>query len=306
MSIITIKKDIVEGTLKPFYIFYGTSIFLMREYIKKIISMKGTAGYFESVGDIKTDLKNPALFGGNSVYVCFNDIDFLKSEKEFIYPKDKTIILYYDLKDLTARTLKLYPENVVLFEPPAKEVIAGYIEKINTNFSYALELVDCFDTEVEAFRVIENLNSYAKATKGHINDTYLMFKENGLVPGQAKRDALSIVSMILKKDLTAFIEHNKMRDTLEYSPLGILALLYNSLKRMLQIKGYTGGTPEKALGLSSPQIYYANKDIKEGNWRLGELLDMITLVKGIEDKIKIGKINKDIAIDLVLVNLFKE
>ena len=57
----------------------------------------------------------------------------------------------------------------------------------------------------------------------------------------------------------------------------------------------------KTTGLQNNQIYY-NKD-KIGYYSIGELVSALKIIQGIEEGIKIGKIDEEISIDYVLTNI---
>ena len=57
----------------------------------------------------------------------------------------------------------------------------------------------------------------------------------------------------------------------------------------------------KTTGLQNNQVYF-NKD-KTGHYSIGELVNALKIIQKIEEGIKTGKIDEQISIDYVLVNI---
>lgn len=303
MEIIDIKKDIIENTLKPFYIFYGNSPYIMRKYIDKIKEGRKYNSLYYNVSDMIEAANSGGLLDSENIYVCFNDEEFLKSEKKTnLEIKNKIIILYYDLKKIPAKFELKYADNLVCFEKPHDDILAKYIEDACPEFIYARKLIQDFNSdELKIFNALENIKIYSEVENINVNDSYKHLIKNRVLAIDFKESVFNIIKLLGDRDKKTLLLHEELKSSLDYSPLGILSLIYNSFRAILQVKTYTGGSPIKSLGLNIFQINNAKMNIKSGGWELEEVVFAISTLKNLEEGIKTGKVKDNIAVDYFLV-----
>ena len=81
----------------------------------------------------------------------------------------------------------------------------------------------------------------------------------------------------------------------------MLNLLYNNFRTILLIQSCKSNDICKTTGLQNNQVYF-NKD-KVGYYTIRELVLALRIIQKTEEAIKTGKIDEELSLDYVLVNI---
>lgn len=127
-----------------------------------------------------------------------------------------------------------------------------------------------------------------------------------LVTKDLSKEIFNLIKAIIAKDL---IKTNKIYQTLAIQTKdigGIIAMISNSFKDLLTTAkllkaGYSQHDISRFYNVSSSRAYYIVKDAK--NFRVEDLENYIIKMADLDYKIKSGKIDKNIGIELILLQL---
>lgn len=81
----------------------------------------------------------------------------------------------------------------------------------------------------------------------------------------------------------------------------MLSVLYNNTKALLQVQSCTSKDISKSTGLTGWQIKNAQRHL--GKYRIGELVSLLKTIYKVQNGIKTGEIDEDIAMDYILTNI---
>jgi DNA polymerase-3 subunit delta len=127
-----------------------------------------------------------------------------------------------------------------------------------------------------------------------------------LVTRDLSKEVFNLIKAIIAKDL---IKTNKIYQTLALQTKdiqGVIAMISNSFKDLLTTakllkSGYSQHDISRFYNVSSSRAYYIVKDAK--NFRIEDLEEYIIKMADLDYKIKSGKIDKNIGIELILLQL---
>ena len=127
-----------------------------------------------------------------------------------------------------------------------------------------------------------------------------------LVTKDLSKEIFNLIKAIIAKDL---IKTNKIYQTLALQTKdigGVIAMISNSFKDLLTTAkllkaGYSQHDISRLYNVSSSRAYYIVKDAK--NFRIEDLENYVIKMADLDFKIKSGKIDKNIGIELILLQL---
>jgi DNA polymerase-3 subunit delta len=127
-----------------------------------------------------------------------------------------------------------------------------------------------------------------------------------LVTRDLSKEIFNLIKAIIAKDL---IKTNKIYQTLALQTKdiqGVIAMISNSFKDLLTTAkllkaGYSQHDISRFYNVSSSRAYYIVKDAK--NFKVEDLEKYIIKMADLDYKIKSGKIDKNIGIELILLQL---
>lgn len=307
MNVLDVKSDIMNNTLKPFYVFTGEEVEVMRVYIHKIAETAGSEIYpIDKISDVFEGLSTNSLFAIRKCYLVWDDKEFLSSENwENVMNREDENIIILVLSDLDKRSkfYKAHKDDITVFEHLSRDLLAIYIER----------QIDLSDEATGALcEVCEN--DYGRILL-EIDKVKLFSQVTGLSPTKALETLLND-GTIHVPDRDVIFEfadavcrrRSKLAFELLYedyrageNPLTLLSVLYMSFKQMLQVQSCQGKDISGITGLSIPQVKAIQRKI--GSYRIEELIRAMKLISDTVYNIKAGGISADIATDYVLVNI---
>lgn len=130
-----------------------------------------------------------------------------------------------------------------------------------------------------------------------------------LVTKDLSKEIFNLIKAIIAKDLALT---NQIYQTLSLQTkdvLGIIAMISNSLKELLTTAkllkaGYSQHDISRFYNVSSSRAYYIVKDAK--NFQINDLESYVIKMADLDYKIKSGKIDKNIGIELLLLQINNE
>lgn len=310
MNLAELKKCIVERQFDNVYIFTGDEIKIMNIYIHQIADLQNRKVVRrDTVGEIFKTLQVSRLTMDSNVYVILDDMDFIKQEKYWeqlmTSTNNHTIILVYSSMDKRGKFYKQYKDKVCEFEKLNEGVLAKYIQrevalKEDTARKLAVMCDNSYNRilmEVDKLKHLMQVNS--NMTAEQVLD--LMIKD-GLIYTTKTDLVFEIVDAICKRDVQKTLDLLSDLDIIKDPPIAVLSLLYTNIKSMLLVRVCPQGSKVvETTGLTGWQIKMAYE--KGYNYEPNELLDIMGIIKYIDEAIKIGRIEPQYALPYLITQV---
>ena len=303
MDIFDVKQQIHDKQLRNMYIFTGDELEVMSRYVHKISEVSGKAiQMIDKVSEITPNVT--ALFPEYYCYVCRDDSDFMKAESawehfdEFI--GDNILILKCTKVDKRSKFYKYFEEQIVTFDFLNPTLLTLYLRR-DTDLSE--------DACQELVAVCENNYSAIllewdkiKSNKAYTSD-YCLRKllDDGAIQEPFTDTVYDFAdAVVMGKPKKSFALYQRCYDNGE-GALKLLSALYTNFKRVLQVQSCTSKDIAQSTGLTDQEVYFAKQ--KVGVYGNGEIVHALRLIQGVEIGIKSGKVDEEIAVPYVLVNV---
>lgn len=310
------------------YLLYGTEKFLIDKEIKKI-SIENkiediNKTYYDlnqdSLQNIIDDAETISLFSEKKEIIIYNsyiftakkniieqNIDILEKYLNNINPDTILIFVLYEEKlDERKKVLKLFKKNAILksftnninIDSIVKDMFLDYqisIGNINLLIDRVGKNLAILEKEIEKIITYKG-NDLNITSSDIINLTNKTFDI----------DIFALIEAIIKKDKTVAL--NIYHEMLKYNeePIKIIVMLANQFRIIYQSKemykkGYTESDIASILAIHPYRIKLALNSSK--NYSSSNLLEYIKKLSDLDIGIKTGTINKEIGLELFIINL---
>lgn len=305
-----LQQDIVKKELENYYIFTGEEIAIMDIYINKIIEVSKTQRIpSESIKSIYNNLIQQKIIKKSNCYVVRNDSEFLKAEtawdnleKTQTTGKDIVILIYNNI-DKRSKFYNKYKSKIITFEKLSKSMLAEYIKRDigldKRDGEQLAEMCNCNYNQI--LLESDKIKQLAKIDRISIKTAFEILKTNKLIHTPPQDVTFNFIDAICKRQSKLSFELWEELKSLNQSPFGVLALLYINIKQMLLVKSTKGVDIAKKTGLTAWQIKMAKE--KGDNYSIRELVNAMKIIQQTEKNIKIGKIDINIAMDYIIINI---
>ena len=309
MEIQQLKKELQEGTLRPFYIFTGDELALQDVYINKIQELSGLPlKRVDSVLAIRSNLIAKSLVKTiPQLYVIRNDDVYLTAEKSwdtFLKAqsfKGNILILLYSGLDKNNKMLKHHQEICTQFDFILGTGLTNRLmATTGMPQAYCDDIVKlCCHNYGRIKSELYKLYAYGRIEKCNINNAYLKAKQIDLIHEDIGDIIFDFTNAIIERKIgKAYELWPKMQQT-EDGPMRIISVLYNSFRQILMVQcTLPKERNEQVLGMTSSQIYVTEK--KCGIYNAIELVDIIKTLRYLEKGIKLGLVEEKYSIDYLM------
>lgn len=305
MEIADVKQHIKTGNFQPVYIFTGEEHTIMKIYLNMIADKGGyEISYADSLVDLMTGTKTKSLVPVHHLYIILDDKEFLTNEKmwdKFKGLKDDIVVFYYTTQDKRLKFWKHFKDEVVEFAKLDDRVLMKYIEKeIGSQNEYVMkDLIDACESDYGRILLeLDKVKSYTRATGVIENGVLENFLSDGTIYRPAYDAIFDFVAAVLKRDTHEAYNLLYQSYAVGEANLTLLSVLYNNIKTLLQVQS---AKDYKSLGLNGFQL--KNVLPYRNNYKNGELVKAMRLIRECERGIKTGTMSDDIAVNYVLVNM---
>lgn len=305
--LIDLKKDILSGKLEDLYIFAGEENLIRRLYYMKIAELYGNIKHLESVNILFGELEKKALFKVKTVYIVYNDMEFLK-QKDKTYQrliklaKRNIVILVYDEIPEKGPFREVLEEYITIFNKVTDDIAVKYVKKeAITKISDIMAKKIVFNCNNSYNNIIEEMNKYnwlkKDATKEeHQSDDFLdasayacLFIDRLITPTSKE-----FANMFLKRDMVGLSNCINLLEN--QNILAYLPELYSSVVMALYIKLYgkwDGGT----IAYNAGEYWGRIKEIRDFNmpYTKEDLLDIRYLINQLDLDIRSGRMKSEYA-----------
>ena len=217
-----------------------------------------------------------------------------KLDKLEIIPENTIIICEAIDTDLKKRYDDIFCEINSLEKWQVQDFAYSRLEGIDTKYIDWL-LDNCGYNIYRVDKEIEKLELFEQ------NERMIIFKqmvEDNLYADLSDKNIFDFIDAVMKRNLTKLGTIYEDIDYIDVEPLGVVTLLYNNVRKLIQVWLNSNPTPEDT-GLSSKQIYAINKLPRV--WSQDNLIDIFKFLTNIDYEIKTGNMPMDILRDYVVV-----
>ena len=176
-----LKKEILDGKLNKFYVFYGEDYGIRKHYIDKISTyFPNKIKRYDTCDALSNNTIVANLFSTNELALVYNDMDFAKKNKQYITTfiqrlRDYTLILVYEEALPTSTLFKEFSEYITYFPTVqtniAKEFVDSEISLLNEEKE---DLVyDCKNNYNNILLESDKIRNYAQSLNMSVENAFV-------------------------------------------------------------------------------------------------------------------------------------
>lgn len=313
MDVVQLRQQILLRKVDNLYIFTGSEITVQQIYIEQIGKfMNKTVKYIDNISDICKS--SGSLFAKESYcYVSIDNTDFVESEKTWDTIKsilsDNILIIWLNKLDKRSKFYKHFKDVVIEFEHMNDNLLVQYIQKeINLSERNCITLIQACDSNYD--RILSEIDKIKSYRDGYSIDKQETIADDGafthlLSSGTIHSEKNNVVYDYIDAMVTGRIDSSlKLLDDCianADSVVGVLTMLYNNFKMMLQVQACNSSNIEDVTGLSDWEVKRTKAKI--GAYSIGEIVNAIKLIRDVETKIKQGMMSEVFALPYVTVQI---
>lgn len=309
MNLQAIRNELKQGKVRNFYIFTGEEWRGQLVYINQIAKVKScNIKRIESVTDVYARLKSISFVKENLIYVCRDDKEFIQNEKlQTSISKvlgNNVYILLLTSVDKRTKFYKKYKDDIVEFEYFDDKVLTKYIQKeIDLSPANCKRLIDVCESDygrilLEIDKIKRYVNHLGPAPM--FDGVFEKLLQDETIYRPPKDAIFDFVNAVMDRSTKCWDLLNQSYAVGEANMV-LLSVLYNNFKQVLQVQSCKSADISKSTGLTGWQIKCAKEHLN--NYSNGELVHAMKLIQEVESGIKTGKIEDEISVQYVLVNV---
>ena len=298
MTIETLFKDIQQNTVTDDLIIFKNpkNDFIANQYINEIAKQHNlTMVSVENIDDIKTTQTTFDLIVPTNLQIV--RVDAFKSTDADLM-KAKNVII--SCNSISKEAEKLFKNYIVKVPELEKWQIKDYIytqlegtEPAELDWLAEVCKYDIYRIALEVDRL--KIFPPIERTVAIRN-----FKEDLIYSDLSEYVIFDFINALILQDAEKVKKLYLQLSTMESSPLGIVALLYNNIKDIIMV--HTGNMSAAEIGISSGK-YWAVKYIPV-KYNKDQYIKLFLLITNIDKQLKTGKLDVDLILDYLLVNIF--
>lgn len=304
MLIQELQESIIKNNIKNKLIFTGEESYLQNLYVKQIAKKTYSKLIFaDNFLSIKKSLLTNTVLDKNKVFVIRNSPEFVKEETLFddiIPAKDKYLILIFDKIDKRSSFYKNHESELCVFEKLTEtqlnKVIKKYDELKNLNEQNCSTIINLVNRDYGRLLLeLDKLIILSKVKNINVDESFSFGFKDGLFYQELEDALFPLVDVILNKDNINTYILLKTAKYNEFDVFSLMGLLYNNYKNMLLI------SCNNDVNISEYIKSKLRKYIRK--YSIDELIDKMKIIQEIEQGIKTGKVEADIADEILLIRL---
>ncbi len=336
MSFLQVQKNIKKGLLSPLYLFYGTETFLIEETVHKLINKVLTEDQYDfnlSTFESRETPISIAIEEALTIPFMGSHRVVIVKDAQFLTGKDQSKV-EHDLKALEAYVTNPIPETLfILVAPYEKLDERKKIVKLLKAQAEVMEAAPFSDQEMEKWldervkkygvqiskegreQLIQLLGNNLVMIAGEIEKLALYVGDGGVIDDLT---VLQLVSKTVEQDVFSLVDHvihRRKKEALQVfydlikqkeEPIKILALLARQFRILYQVKelatrGYSQQNIAATLKLHPYVIKLASQQSKQFEEK--KLLTFLDEIAETDYRIKTGKIDKQLALELFIIKV---
>lgn len=305
MEVFELQQKIIEKKLPKITILIGTEYSIIKLYIEQMCKFMGlTRLDTDSPSTILAPQKTISLVGDKLLYVARYDKNILTADKlwdNIKYLKNNYLVLVYTDIDKRSAFYKRFANDIVEFQNFPIETIKTMLKADCSLNDKATEhlISGCDNTYSRCMLELQKIKVYAKLYNLSQTDAYKELLRQGVIKHNNSTKIDEFVVAVLQKNKNCYKLYNNLRDN-GVSNIQIIGWLYNGIRNQLVYQTVNNPTTQTT-GLN----YFALKQATEnrGNFTTKELTNALTVLRNVEQGIKIGTIEEPISIEYILAEI---
>lgn len=312
MTVADLKAQIQSNTFDNFLIFAGEEYMVQKIYIRQIAKVRNlTIKYIDTVSEIFKRLGTLSMLGEKFLYVVRDDKEFMQDEiyiAETVNRLADDMLILLCTPDKRLKFYKGHKDTIIEFEALNGAILKRYIQKeIDLNDSNCDLLAElCGNNYGECLLEIDKIKRYAEGNvtliKNIHNNAFQTLVESGAIYVPPKDAIFDFVKAVLQGKPKLAYQLLQDCKAIQEPTLVLLSVLYQNTRAVLQVQTCTSGNIEKSTGLTGWQIRNAKECINVFSEE--DLMYLLKLIQGTEQRIKQGLIEDEIGIDYVLAKFY--
>lgn len=315
MTVADLKAQIQSNTFDNFLIFAGEEYMVQKIYIRQIAKVRNlTIKYIDTVSEIFKRLGTLSMLGEKFLYVVRDDKEFMQDEiyiAETVNRLADDMLILLCTPDKRLKFYKAHKDTIIEFEALNGAILRRYLQKeIDLNDSNCDLLAElCNNNYGECLLEIDKIKQYIEAKElDEIEDhyfadsTFRKLVEDGTIYTPPKDAIFDFVKAVLQGRPKLAYQLLQDCKAIQEPTLVLLSVLYQNTRAVLQVQTCTSGNIEKSTGLTGWQIRNAKECINVFSEE--DLMYLLKLIQGTEQRIKQGLIEDEIGIDYVLAKFY--
>lgn len=314
MDVATLKAKIKSKQIPNYLIFTGPEWKVQQIYIQQIAkSTNSEIVRIDSIKDVASTLRSKAFVRSSKLFLVRDDVELLNANLNTIQSildalQSNLLIHVLTTVDKRKKYYKDNQERIVEFEPLPDAMLKKYIKRaINLSDNNCQKLIEiCEHDYGRCLLEIDKMHCYVFAAEmsGYDmewDEAFEKLLKDGTIYQPPHNTVFDLVNAVLDRKVNAAFDLLHQCYELGETTMGMLALIYNNAKAVLQIQTYTGDNLSKGTGLTGWQIKNAKSHVRKYNDK--ELIRMMRMIQKIELGIKTGRIEEEYAMSYLFVSV---
>ena len=300
MTLQDIKSQIEQNKItSTFIIFNCDKNFIARQYIKEISKLLNLPiTYIEDINSLSNKSKDIFFGEINEIPTLriFNIDEFDYSTNELSNEKNLIIVT----KKINKNTTEIYSDYIIDVPSIEHWCIKDYLYSILTgvNTKYIDWLMDNCNYDIDRLQLeAEKLLIFNENERNIVFEQ--MLEDNAFID-ITNKTIFDFTDSIVKKDINKLKRIYEDIDNIDIEDIGLITVLYQNFKKLLQVWGNKCPTPENT-GLSSKQIYAIGKLPRV--WSEIQLANNLEFITSLDFKIKTGVMPMNIIRDYIVLKV---
>lgn len=307
MNLVDLRNAIVSKNIPSLLIFTGEEQGVEDIYIKQISAAKNyKIEKYDRLADLwKKKINSRAA---DALYLV-QDESVMSDEKAWeclskLETMGGVIILKLQKIDKRLKFGKHYADKIVEFEKMTAEQLSKYIVKdLKCSRERAVELaIYCRRDYMRCLLEADKIKRLASIEKlNDIDEAFDLAVSSGVVVPDLEAEAFAFVDAVVTRDKKC-VDLYKTLVLRGEASVTALSLIFRAFKNILVAQTDPGGKGVTERTGLAPFLYFKAKG-QSGKFRNGELESILLLIKIVEQGVKSGKIDEEVAVPYIMANV---
>lgn len=309
MNVLDLRGAIIAKKIPPVLIFTGDEVGVQDVYINQIAKALGVkVQSAPTLADLwKQKLNN--RIGAPVLSIVRNDDAVLKDDAAWkcinaLRGMGGNVVLKFQKIDKRLKFGKTFSEIIIDFERLSAEQLSKYIiARLDCTPDRAVKLAYyCGCDYLRAMLESDKILRFAKVKNiANINSVFDLAERYGVISKDTQAGVFDFVDLVVRKDKKCLDVYQKL---LQSGEVGVttLSLIFMSLKNVLVAQSDPGGKGVQERTGLAPFLFFKARE-NSGYFSNEELENLLSFIKGVEQGVKLGKIEEEEAVPYVLAKL---
>lgn len=292
----------IKTELKPLYLFTGEEGGIISIYMKQLATLHNLPfKKFYTAAEYLAYKNSAAGFFAQDKIVAaiIDDLSLVKDEAAWdkLLKTDDTVVLVFFKYDKRLKIFKHFENNLYEFSKLTAEQLTKYIINIcGINHDNALLLADlCGRDYLQCINESEKIKALGGSPNG---DFALLLNANQLGTRQ-DQNIFYFIDLFMQREELKVLE--RLRNMTSDDVMAVVSLLFRAFKNLLIVDSDSGKGICERTGITPWEI--RNATAWRGNYTTTEILQALKFLQAVDEKIKFGKLDVDLALDYIFAGI---